>query len=107
MVAPIRNFKTLDDCPTPLGKLHVLKDTNTLIMKTVESSCLASKWHTQSRTQLTSCRHSLEEDVTVTTDDLIPYLVYIIILAKPKHLHSTLWFMENLTFTNLSSSELG
>ena len=43
----------------------------------------------------------------VTTDDLIPFLVYIIILAKPRHLATELFLMSYFTFTNISTSQLG
>jgi hypothetical protein len=44
---------------------------------------------------------------SVTTDDLIPFLVYIIVLSKPKYLRTNLFLMENMTFIGLSTNEMG
>ncbi len=43
----------------------------------------------------------------MTTDDLIPFLVYIIVLSKPRNLRTNLFLMENLTFIGLSTNEMG
>ncbi|KAL6046849.1 Ankyrin repeat domain-containing protein 27 [Balamuthia mandrillaris] len=88
MVEPTRQFKQLEALTTPLEKLYCLKKTNDLIMKTVQAAV------------------SPNSDEIVTTDDLIPFLAYIIVLSKCKHLQSQLFYMENFTFSSLKS-ELG
>ncbi len=47
------------------------------------------------------------EDAAVTTDDLIPLFVFVIIRAKLKHLHTNLYYMENFIFSNIGNSSLG
>jgi hypothetical protein len=46
-------------------------------------------------------------DVSVTTDDVIPFLAYIVILCQPKHLKTNLFYMEHLTAVNLSTNQIG
>lgn len=89
MVAPSRHFKYMDTCTSPLEKLYCLKETCDLIMKTVAAS------------------QPPDSQESVTTDDLIPFLVYIIVLSKPKNLRTNLFLMENLTFIGLSTNEMG
>jgi len=48
-----------------------------------------------------------DSEESVTTDDLIPFLVYIIVLSKPKYLRTNIFLMESLTFVDLSTNEMG
>jgi len=89
MVSPSRQFKYLDTCMSPLEKLYCLKETCDLIMKTVATN------------------QAPDSEESVTTDDLIPFLVYIIVLSKPKYLRTNIFLMESLTFVDLSTNEMG
>jgi len=47
------------------------------------------------------------DDGAMTTDDLIPLVTYVLLLAKPRHLHTALFTMHNFVFVSLATSELG
>jgi len=92
MLKALRKFQKLDECHSGLEKLLCLRDSINLISETVENT-------------LKSNNRSGQD--FITTDDLIPFLLYIIILSKPRNLRSNIFFMQNLTFTNTSVNELG
>ncbi len=133
MVEPSRKFKQIDRCHSPIEKIYCLKETSDLIMKTVANNISPGLLSPTFYSSHTSCStlfgfliyyhvfifsvltltnasilyNLAGSDLSVTTDDLIPFLVYIIVLSKPKHMKTNLFFMENLTFINLSTSQMG
>lgn len=86
----IKACQRMEFCITPLEKLACMQDVSNAITKKV-SSLSAAKG----------------KDLVVTTDNLIPLLVYVIIQAKPLHFHSNIYYTEQFSFSNLSTSSYG
>jgi hypothetical protein len=82
----------LSVCTTPLEKLQCIQEVVNSISKAVE---LASK------------ARSSAEPPTITTDDLLPLIVEVIIRARPQFIHSDLYYMENFTFCNIANTSFG
>jgi len=47
------------------------------------------------------------KNFAITSDDLIPILVSVIIQSKPKHMKSNIQMMSYFTFSNFNSTSLG
>lgn len=118
MEEPIVQLSALNDSTSPLEKIYALQETCNLI-----SSCVLKSLKSSSPTTTPNLSDTfptvnigndypqqstlVKEVAPITTDDLIPILSYILIQAKPKHLHSNLLYMENFSFTNISKTSLG
>lgn len=119
---------SLDSLNCPIDKLSCLRTTLDLILAELKGaivdahSVLSSEHRVSYLYTLVKCKSnmqfifftviwcmffSLAEDSqlpTLMTDDLIPLLVTVIIQAKPLHMASNLYYMENFQWT-LSPSD--
>lgn len=77
---------------TPFEKLHCLQRVNDNITNSISQ-------------QLQKQNNNIE--IAITTDDLIPLIVYVIIQTKCEKLHSNLYYIENFIFSNINTTSLG
>lgn len=112
---------TLDELPSPIEKLHRLKEVIDAVNHSVlygqqrrqlEVQPLSSITNNdenilyQTTSSISLSKQSNESDV-ITTDDLLPIIVYILIQGKPCHLFTNLFLMQHFVFVNISTTELG
>jgi len=83
-------LSTLEDCKTPLQMLYVLDDTVDCIAESVQ------QYMEQKKLPLEA----------LTTDDLIPIVAYVMVLADFQHFPSALSVMESFVFTDISSTKI-
>lgn len=81
-----------DRVTAPVEKLYLMQDIIENIQRTIELSF--------------SSGGSLSDNV-LSSDDLIPIIVFVLLQAKPQHLNSTLYYVKNFTRTNITTSQLG
>jgi len=92
MPEAINELTCMNTYITPLEKLLCIQHVNDFITKAVERN-------------LSSADSS--KDLAITTDDLIPLMLYVIIRAAPQYLHSNLAYMHYFTYSNISTTSLG
>ena len=81
-----------DRVTAPVEKLYLMQDIIENIQRTIELSF--------------STGGRLSDNV-LSSDDLIPIIVFVLLQAKPQHLNSTLYYVKHFTRTNLTTSQLG
>lgn len=81
-----------DRVSAPVEKLYLMQDIIENIQRTIELSF--------------SSGGSLSDNV-LSSDDLIPIMVFVLLQAKPQHLNSTLYYVKHFTRANLTTSQLG
>jgi hypothetical protein len=92
--AAVVELASLDSLTCPLDKLYCIRTTIDLILAELKGAIVDAQSVLSKESQLP----------TLTTDDLIPLLVTVIIQAKPLHMASNLYYMENFQWT-LSPSD--
>ncbi|XP_069679944.1 ankyrin repeat domain-containing protein 27-like isoform X2 [Periplaneta americana] len=92
--AAVVELASLDSLNCPIDKLSCLRTTLDLILAELKGAIVDAHSVLSRDSQLP----------TLTTDDLIPLLVTVIIQAKPLHMISNLYYMENFQWT-LSPSD--
>ncbi|KAJ9579187.1 hypothetical protein L9F63_024706, partial [Diploptera punctata] len=92
--AAVVELASLDSLNCPIDKLSCLRTTLDLILAELKGAIVDAQSVLSKDSQLP----------TLTTDDLIPLLVTVIIQAKPLHMASNLYYMENFQWT-LSPSD--
>jgi len=90
----VQELQRLDNCITPLEKIISLQEVSSKV-----TSAVASKLPIQSENSKGAS--------AITTDDLIPLIAYVIIRAKLQCLITNLYYMENFSFSKISTSSLG
>jgi len=74
---------------TPLHKLAVLEDTNKLLTQAVDAK-LAAVAAARARTN-----NSDKQDVALAADDMLPFWIYLLVHARPAHIHANMLFMHH------------
>jgi len=92
--AAVVELASLDSLTCPVDKLYCIRTTLDLILAELKGAIVDAHSVLSKESQLP----------TLTTDDLIPLLVTVIIQAKPLHMASNLYYMENFQWT-LSPSD--
>lgn len=83
---------SFDKVSSPVEKLFLLQDIIENIQRTIELSF--------------SNGGKLSDNV-LSSDDLIPIVVFVLVQSKPQHLNSTLYYVKHFTRTNVKTSQLG
>ncbi|PSN51356.1 hypothetical protein C0J52_07920 [Blattella germanica] len=92
--AAVVELASLDSLNCPIDKLSCLRTTLDLILAELKGAIVDAH----------SVRSKDSQLPTLSTDDLIPLLVTVIIQAKPLHMASNLYYMENFQWS-LSPSD--
>ncbi|GFG37242.1 hypothetical protein Cfor_10937 [Coptotermes formosanus] len=87
--AAVVELASLDSLNCPVDKLYCIRTTLDLILAELKGAIVDAHSVLSKESQLP----------TLTTDDLIPLLVTVIIQAKPLHMASNLYYMENFQWT--------
>ncbi|XP_021918868.1 uncharacterized protein LOC110829448 isoform X2 [Zootermopsis nevadensis] len=87
--AAVVELASLDSLNCPIDKLTCLRTTLDLILAELKGAIVDAHSVLSKDSRLP----------TLTTDDLIPLLVTVIIQAKPLHMASNLYYMENFQWT--------
>jgi hypothetical protein len=73
---------------TPLHKLAVLEDTNKLLTQAVDAKLAAAR-------AKKSGTDKSQQDATLAADDMLPFWIFLLVHAKPAHVHANMLFMQH------------
>jgi len=86
LVEPVDYIATLDDFQNPTEKLLCIRDTVSMIVKAVER-------HFQNQAG---------PPPSLSTDELLPLFIYVIIKSHPLHLYSNFFYMRAFQLSDLT-----
>eukprot|EP01129_Flabellula_baltica_P009530 TRINITY_DN3904_c0_g1_i2.p1 TRINITY_DN3904_c0_g1~~TRINITY_DN3904_c0_g1_i2.p1 ORF type:complete len:369 (+),score=62.74 TRINITY_DN3904_c0_g1_i2:360-1466(+) len=90
---PIQKLNQLETNQSPMEMMHCFQVVINSLLVSVENNLKANGYR-------------IEEEA-VTTDELIPLIAYLLTRSTLKYLPSTLFYIENFVFSNISTTELG
>lgn len=102
LLDPVDHISSLDDFQNPIEKLFCIKETVNLVTKAVER-------HFEALAQAQSQPHEDGSPATpqkpppaMSTDELLPLFIYVIIKSHPLHLYSNFFYIKTFQLSDLT-----